>query len=187
MKKCSKCKMECLKLNFYKDITRKDGLRIYCKSCTNQYRNNHKEQRNAYEKQKRKTDLNFKLASYMRNRLYKAYKSQKVMKTTKFFDLLGCSLEFFKKWIFHPLYGEMTLENYGKIWCLDHCYPLSKTNLSDKNDVYKSTNWINLRPMYIKDNIVKGDKIDHRLYLLQQIKAYQFIKLNEERFNKNIH
>ena len=53
--------------------------------------------------------------------------------------------------------------------------------------MYKATNWINLRPMYIKDNIVKGDKIDHRLYLLQQIKAYQFIQLNEERFNGNIH
>ena len=176
MRKCSKCKMECLKINFYKDITRKDGLRIYCKSCTNQYHSNHKEQRNAYEKQKRKTDLNFKLARYMRNRLYKAYRARKIMKTNKTFDLLGCTLEFFEKWIFHQLYGEMTVENYGTIWCLDHCYPLSKTNLSDKNEKNKSTNWINLRPMYIKDNIIKGDKIDHRL--LQQIKAYQFLKLN---------
>ena len=82
----------------------------------------------------------------------------------------------------------MTLENYGKIWCLDHCYPLSKTNLSNETDMFKSTNWINLRPMYTKQNIVKVDKIDIRLYLLQQIKACQFIKLNgQERFNKNIH
>ena len=81
----------------------------------------------------------------------------------------------------------MTLENYDKIWCSDHCYPLSKTNLSEETDLYKSTNWINLRPMYIKDNIVKSDKVDMRLYLLQEIKAHQFIKLNEERFNENIH
>ena len=77
----------------------------------------------------------------------------------------------------------MTLDNYGKIWCLDHCYPLSKTNLSKENDMYKSTNWNNLRPMYIKVKIVKGDKIDIRLCLLQQIKAYRFIKLNEEGSN----
>ena len=44
--------------------------------------------------------------------------------------------------------------------------------------MYKSTNWINLRPMYIKDNIVKGDKIDMRLYLLQEIKSNYFMKLN---------
>ena len=42
----------------------------------------------------------------------------------------------------------MTEENYGEIWCLDHCYPLSKTNLLDKTKMNKSTKWINLRPMY---------------------------------------
>ena len=40
----------------------------------------------------------------------------------------------------------------------------------------KCFNWINLRPMYIKDNIIKGDKIDMRLYLLQEIKAKYFLK-----------
>ena len=72
----------------------------------------------------------------------------------------------------------MTLEIYGKIWCLDPCYPLSNTNLSNENDMYKSTNWINLRPMYVKDNNIKGDKIDHHLYLLQEMKAEYFVKLN---------
>ena len=42
LKKCSKCKMECMKLKFYKDIARKEGLRIYCKSCTNLHHNNRK-------------------------------------------------------------------------------------------------------------------------------------------------
>ena len=40
--------------------------------------------------------------------------------------------------------------------------------------------------MYVKDNIIKGDKIDYHLYLLQEVKAHQFIKLNEEGFNENI-
>ena len=101
IKRCSKCKMEFLKLNFYKDLTRKDGLRMCCKSCTNQHRKNCKKQRNAHEKQKRKPDLIFKLASYMRNRLYKAYKAENVMKTNKTFDLFGCFLQFFMKWILH--------------------------------------------------------------------------------------
>ena len=67
----------------------------------------------------------------------------------------------------------MTLENYGKIWCLDHCLPLS-----NGNDMYKITNWVNLRTMYIKDNISKGSKIDHRLYLMQEVKAKYFLKIN---------
>ena len=81
----------------------------------------------------------------------------------------------------------MTLENYGKIWCLDHCLLIASFNLFDENDMKKCFNWINLRPMYVKDYIVKNDKIDMSLYLLPEIKAYQFMKLNEERYNENIH
>ena len=97
--------------------------------------------------------------------------------TNKTFDVLGCSQSFCKRWIIHQFYGDMSLEIYGKIWCLDHCYPLSKTNLSNKNDMYKSTNWINIRLRYIKDNIIKGDEIDYHLYLLQEIKGSYFKRL----------
>ena len=38
--------------------------------------------------------------------------------------------------------------------------------------------WINLRPMYSNDNNLKNDKIDNRLYLMQELKAKHFLKLN---------
>ena len=81
----------------------------------------------------------------------------------------------------------MTVENYGSVWQIDHCLPAASFNLLAENDMKMCFNWINLRPMYVKDNIIKGDKIDYHLYLLQEVKAYQFIKLNKERFKKNIH
>ena len=34
--------------------------------------------------------------------------------------------------------------------------------------------------MYIKDDIIKGDKFDHRLYLMQLVKAKNFLKLNAQ-------
>ena len=37
--------------------------------------------------------------------------------------------------------------------------------------------------MYIKDINFENDKIHNRLYILQEVKAYQFLKLNEERPN----
>ena len=51
----------------------------------------------------------------------------------------------------------------------------------------KCFNWINLRPMYIKDNNIKGNKIDLRLYLLQEVKEIYFMKLNEDGLNEDIH
>ena len=58
----------------------------------------------------------------------------------------------------------MTLENYGLVWETDHCYPLSKTNLSNENEMNKATYMINLRPVYCSENSSKGSKIIHRLY-----------------------
>ena len=74
----------------------------------------------------------------------------------------------------------MTAESYGSVWTIDHCYPLSKTILSNVNEMNKSTYWINLRPMYLSENSSKGSKIDNHLYLLQEIKAKYFIKLNDK-------
>ena len=140
VKKCSKCKLFFSKSNFHKDITKNDGYRPSCKSCTNQYYydnrnrilNNHKiynkENRskiNAYERWKRKNDCNFNLFCKIRQKTNYAFKSQNNEKLIK---LIGCSNLFLRKWIIYQLYGLMTLENYGKIWCLDHCLPLKKTN-----------------------------------------------------------
>ena len=180
IKKCSKCGIVSLKLNFYKDRTTNVGHRPCCKRCTNQYYydnrnrilNNHKtymnENRskiNAYERNKRRSDSNFKLHCSIRQKTNYAFKSQN---NEQIIDSIGCSNLFFRKWIIYQPYGLMTLENYGTIWCLDHCIPLKRTN---ENDLYKYTNWINIRPMYIKDNSSKGSKIDNRLYLMQEVKA----------------
>ena len=176
------------KSNFYKDRTTNDGYRPSCKICTNQYYydnrnrilNNHKiyikENRskiNAYERQKRKNDCKFNLFCKIRQKTNYAFKSH----INKMNTLIGCSNYQLRKWIIYQLYGDVSLENYGKIWCLDHCYPLSKI---EENELNKYANWIIIRPMYVKDNIIKGDKIDHRLYLLQQIKAKYFLKLNND-------
>ena len=197
LKSCSKCNMIYLKSNFYKDRTTNDGYRPSCKICCQKYHynnqsrilNNHKiynknnrSKINAYERLKRKNDSNFNLFCNIRQRTKYALKSPNVDKIN---DLIICSNYFFRKWIIHQLYGEMTLENYGKIWCLDHCYPLSKISLSNEYELIKYTNWLNIRPMYIKENIIKGDKINHYLYFLQEVKAKYFLKLNNNQQGLN--
>ena len=79
----------------------------------------------------------------------------------------------------------MNEEDFGSIWTIHHCYPLSKTNLSNETDMFKSSHWINLRPMYVRDKIIKGDKIDYHLYLLQEVKAKYFLKSNNEQQGLN--
>ena len=134
VKKCSKCKLFFSKSDFHKDITKNDGYRSSCKRCKNQYYydyqnrilDNHKtyiennrSKINAYERDKRKSDSNFKLHCSIRQKTNRAFKSL----NTKMNTLIGCSNYHLRKRIIYQLYGLMTLENYGIIWCLDHCIP----------------------------------------------------------------
>ena len=61
------------------------------------YNKQNREKTNLYEKNKRKFDLNFKLAHNIRVRTRQAIKSQNVDKLNKIFDLIGCSHSFFMK------------------------------------------------------------------------------------------
>ena len=199
IKKCRVCKNYSVKSSFNKNTNFKDGLQTQRKFCVNDYNGNfynkngdselerpkkyesqNRGKINEYNKNKMKTDLHCKLATYMRNRLYKAYNAQNVRKTNKTFDLLGCSHSFFKNWIIHQLYGNITLENYVSVWQLDQCPAVASFNLLDEKAMKKCFNWINSRPMHTKDIIIKGDKIGMRLYLLQVVKANYFLKLNVE-------
>ena len=123
-----------------------------------EYKKKNRSKINSCERQKRKTDFKCKLICNIRRRTNKAFKSQTI-KTNKTIDLIGCSQSFFNRWILHQLYGDMTEENYGSVWTIDHCYPLSKTDQSNETDKIKITCWINLRPMFSNKNISRVLKL----------------------------
>ena len=82
----------------------------------------------------------------------------------------------------------MTVENYGSVWQIHHCLATASFSLLDEKEMKKGFKWINLRPMYLKYNISKGDKIYHYLYLCQEVKAKHFLKLNgQEGLNEELH
>ena len=46
----------------------------------------------------------------------------------------------------------MSLENYGKVWELDHVNPLSKFNMENEDDVKIAFNWQNVLPALCSHN-----------------------------------
>ena len=84
-----------------------------------------------YMRKRKESDINFKLIRNIKTRTNKAFKSQNIKKNSKTIDLLGCSPEFFRRWIVHQIYGDMTFENYGSTWQIDHCLSIASCNLSD--------------------------------------------------------
>ena len=92
---------------------------------------------NEYYKNSRDSDLNFKLAHNIRVRTNNVFKSQIVRKTNKTFDLLRCSHSFFKSWVIHQLYGNMSLDKYGHVWQIDPCLAIASVSLLDEKRTEK--------------------------------------------------
>ena len=76
--------------------------------------------------------------------------------------------------------------NWGNIE-IDHVKPICLFDVSDDEQLKEAFSWKNTQPLIKKDHQLKGLNFNFRDYHLQFIKAYQFIKLNEERFNENLY
>ncbi len=102
-----------------------------------------REKLNAYFSDRRKNDLQFRIAGNLRNRL------------NKFFKRTHKSLCY----LFVP---GMTKENYGQ-WQIDHIIPLSYFDLSKDKNRFLAGHYLNLRPMWAEENISKHDDLPPNL------------------------
>ena len=117
------------------------------------WRNENPARYNAYFVEKRKTDINFKIAHYLRKRTTKALKSLKAIQN------LGCSIPELKSYLESKWQPGMTWENYGKRgWHIDHVKPLNSFDLQDSEQLKEACNYTNLQPLWAIDNFRKGDR-----------------------------
>ena len=84
---------------------------------------------------------------------------------------LGCTITYFKTWIESQFYpnvetGEqMSWENQGSGWHIDHIIPKSIFNMENKTATLSCWNYKNLRPMWGKENISKYNNIEDVKYI----------------------
>ena len=116
LKKRSRCEIIQMIETFNKDKNRKDGLYPLCKSCRKdsyfknldkikKYDEQKRERRIIHLKNKRETDINFRLISNTRKRIYNSLKCMKKQSSTK--NILGIDIETSKKWIKYQMTPEM--------------------------------------------------------------------------------
>ena len=72
--------------------------------------------------------------------------------------MLGCTLDFFKKYIANKFTDGMNWENYGK-WEIDHIIPISSFDLTNQEDVKRCFHYTNTRPLYKKENVSKHNNM----------------------------
>ena len=103
------------------------------------------------------TDTQYRLAMQLRTRLRRAVEGS--WKSGSAVADLGCSIAELKLHLERQFDANMTWENYGTYWHIDHVLPLAHFDLTDREQFLRAVHWSNLQPLYWRDNLVKKDRI----------------------------
>jgi hypothetical protein len=186
---CCKCREEKKVIEFNVSKRNKDGFRGECKLCQKNYYllnadkirkqrieryelNTVKElisNKKYYKKnkdliinklrEKKQNNYNIRLISNLRSRLVLFVKTNKIHKDNQTIDLLGCSPSDLREHLEKQFKYGMSWDNYGFYgWHIDHIIPLS--HAKNEEDLFKLCHYTNLQPLWSKDNLSKGCKIN---------------------------
>ena len=98
-------------------------------------------------------------------------------------EILGIDIDTYRKWIEFKFTPEMNWSNIE----IDHVKPICLFDVSNDEQLKEAFSWKNTQPLLKHDHHQKGTKFNFLDYQPQFIKANQFNKLNEERFNENLY
>jgi len=114
----------------------------------------------AYCKNKRKTDIQFRLSCNLRSRLKSAIKGN--FKAGSAVKDLGCTVEQLKQYLESKFSPGMTWDNWTVDgWHIDHIKPLASFDLTDRNQLLEACHYTNLQPLWAKDNLSKNDSVSN--------------------------
>jgi len=194
-KKCQPCVKTSLNLRSkrYK-ANNKEKVGQYNKNYKKKYRDEIKEYNRTYNiqnrttiqsrqtrthKERRKTDMNYKMSILLRSRLQKFCRGN----YSSIQNLVGCSIQNFRYWIEYNFNHKMNWNNHGTIWHIDHVLPCSKFDLTNDDEMKICSNWKNLRPLLTEKNLAKNNKLYLKDILNQIIVSNYFYKVNNQDYN----
>lgn len=114
--------------------------------------------KNKWEKERRNLPV-FKIKRNLRRRIHHLLINKH--KSSSTFELIGCSAEQFKDHIESLFTEGMSWDNYGFYgWHIDHIIPCCSFDLTQESEQKKCFHYSNQRPMWAKDNLVKGSRLN---------------------------
>ena len=109
----------------------------------------------AYMTQRRRSDPQFKLAMDLRHRVRSALKAQKAQRSTRFIDLLGCTVSEAYNYLSEQFDEHMTWANHGSYWHIDHIKPCAAFDLTCEKQQKECFHYTNLQPLEATANLKK--------------------------------
>jgi hypothetical protein len=164
---CTKCNITKSMDDFSSDKHGNQGKFTTCKKCC-------QKNKNEQNKIRRKNDPIFRITRILRSRFSAVVNSDE--KESSVLKLLGCTLEFFKKWIEFQFDETMTWNNHGE-WHYDHVTPCSSFDMSNIEEQQKCFCWKNFRPLLKSVNLKKKNKILHKTIEEHKLLVEKFLSI----------
>lgn len=117
---------------------------------------------NAGRRHRWRSDRRYRLARLIRTRFGSVFRRYiaGAKKTASAVKDLGCTLEQLCEHLESKFQPGMTWANYGN-WHIDHIRPLDSFDLTDPSQQKEAVNFKNLQPLWAKDNLSKGCRLDN--------------------------
>lgn len=107
-----------------------------------------------YLKHKRLTDPNHRIAHNLRTRLRSVLDGKSKSKQT--LQYLGCDAGAFRRHLESQFSEEMSWDNYGSFWHIDHIVECFRFDLTKESEIEKCFHFSNLRPLDKKENMSRS-------------------------------
>lgn len=121
------------------------------------WKNNNPKYHIYYHKIKTINDSKYRLVKSLRARFRNLLLSKSTEKHSNTILIIGCDLEFLKKYIENQFKEGMSWDNYGFYgWHIDHIIPLSSAE--NYNEMCSLFHYTNLQPLWAHENLKKSNK-----------------------------
>lgn len=100
-------------------------------------------------------------------------------KSSSSLTYLGTNVSLIKEWIDFNLTEDMSWDNYGTYWQIDHCLPIGLIDMDNHNDVLLAFSWMNLMPLSRHINSKKSKELYHYRIFYQESRLLLYSKIKQ--------
>lgn len=148
-----------LKVNYKRNI---------CLACYPLFLRNEK---NEWCKKERENNPQYRIKKSLAARL-----NNVMHKDVETLEYIGCDIDFLKKWFEYNFTNDMSWDNYGSYWNIDHIIPVNKFDLLNQTQKFLCWNWTNLTPIQVSLNCSKKNNIINNQIIEKQNILHKYLK-----------
>jgi len=145
-----------VRADYYK--TYRDQNKEYFNQYSNIHYHTKKELYREWNKNRYHSDPAFRVKHVTAARISQALKTYQTLKKDRTIEYLGCTMDEYTYYLEQMFTPDMSWDNYGEYWEIDHIKPIDAFDLNDEDQLYEAFKYTNTQPLKKEDNREKSNR-----------------------------